>query len=143
MLKDFEISIEESDVFDYLAYFLFKHYDCKLVHNKICEEGEEFRWCLEYNFYTYAETSSMLTHIENLLGLLESDKDESAKRVAIVKNFPAYAYGTYREIDLAANIFDGYCSLSAVTRFYKEFCALMRNMMSACPQCDLICFEGP
>lgn len=81
-----EISIEESDVYNYLSYFLFKHFDNELKANKrrayqewIDDNNElqidyieEFDWYLTYNFYTFDSIKNIINDIKDTIVSLES-----------------------------------------------------------------------
>lgn len=140
---DYEISIEEDDVFSYLAYFLFRHFDGELAVNKARQFAKDFDWNLEDNFYTYGDVKNMLADIRGLLTILCDETDENSKRAKIAVDYPAEATMGYAKIDLEHNAFDGYYTLSAVIRFYEEFCKLMERMMDACDDLSLISFMGP
>lgn len=139
----YEISIEEDDVLDYLAYFLFKHFDGDLPENKSREFVEGFDWNLEHNFYTYETVRKMQFDIARFLEILCSETDEASIREQLAKEYPAKASMGYVGIDMARKVFDGQYTFAAVIRFYMEYTCLIDQMLSDCKECHLISFMGP
>ena len=142
--NQYEISIEEDDVFDYLAYFLFKYFDGDLPENKAREDVDGFDWFLEHNFYTRDSIIEISLEISNLLGIITDDEtSDEQKRLQIANDYPIAKMRGYNAIDMARNIFDGRYTLSAVTSFYVDFITLLGKMMFECKEGNLISFMGP
>ena len=87
-----EISIEESDVECFLAYFFYKHFDKELLYNKNRWEWSEdefithFEWWLTDNFYTYERMRNMLEDITQTALMLKYDYDNPSLQ-EVKKNF--------------------------------------------------------
>ena len=73
------ISIEESDISCFLAYFLQKYFDPDLIYNRnrseVLEDYDEniFQWYLTENYYTYDTMEEMLRDILNVTDMLIHD----------------------------------------------------------------------
>lgn len=142
-LTQYEISIEEDDVFDYLAYFLFKHFDGHLPENKAREFVENFDWNLEHNFYTRNSVIEICLDMEQFMNILADEADDDVIRMRISNEYPPIKMYGYNQIDMAHNIFDGRYTLSAVIRFYIEFIGYIGKMLFDCKEGNLISFMGP
>lgn len=88
-MRSAEISVEEDDVAQYLAPFLYKYFDGELKANKCrihdCwtdDDGIEhtdyitgFEWYLTENFYTYDAIEHMLSDMKDTMEALASEKE--------------------------------------------------------------------
>ena len=81
-MESAEISIEETDVFEYLSPFLFKYYDDELKANRqrvscFAPDGfvRGFEWNLTHNFYTHESMTALLVDIKDTVSALSSGKE--------------------------------------------------------------------
>lgn len=150
-----EISIEESDVDCFLAYFFYKFFDKELLYNKNrwdeCE-GEfitDFEWWLTDNFYTYETMRKMLEEITQAALMLEKDYDNPALN-EIKKKFSVFYmcdcnsedYKNYAK-DLVSKEEIIRKNIGVVIDFYFRFVRRMYQMMRRNPDAFLISIEGP
>ena len=88
-MRSVEISIEESDVDQYLTPFLYKYFDPELEANKkrvdywgIDEDGNErpvyhtgFEWYLTHNFYSFDTMKKIICDIRDTIEALETGRN--------------------------------------------------------------------
>lgn len=140
-MRDHEISIEEDDVFNFLAYFLFNNYDQPMFENKYYVrnlDNKGFMWNLDYNFYSYNGIQSMLKEIVEFSNFLKNNPSVEE----CMKKYPPLKYCNYNTICLADNILRAN-KKDVVIKFYDEFVNCVLDMMSSCTKCNLISFMGP
>lgn len=138
-MESAEISIEEDDVSQYLAPFLYKYFDGGLEANKnrvdgYCRDDEDeeqapvlsgFEWYLTHNFYTYDSVNNVLKDISETIDALSSGA-KNEYTVELIKR---------------RNTAD--CKL--IIDFYRRFIYRMEYMMKVGKEkgYDLISFMGP
>ncbi len=134
-MRSAEISIEEYDVGQYLAPFLYKHYDDELEVNKkrideywIDDKGNEqksfvsgFNWNLTHNFYKFDTVLDIMEDIRDTIDALSSG----------------------RENEFTVELKDSEAEL--IVDFYCRFIYRMEYMMKVGKEkgYDLISFMGP
>lgn len=150
-----EISIEENDVAQYLAPFLFKYFDDGLEANWrrvefswIDDDGNEqlervngFEWYLTHNFYTFEATEQLLRDIADTADALRSGRETeyTAKLKLDERTVP-------REPPCAGDPDNGdETEAELVVDFYRRFLFRMEYMMKVGREkgYDLISFMGP
>lgn len=146
-LREYEISIDESNVFAYLSYILFKHFDTKLEANKTrdmddVDDINSFVWYLEYNFFTYEQIKEIIKDIKKVITLIDKADGKEEFQEMIRKEFPLKQWFNYYQKDFAEQLFSWY-SINAVRDFYVRFCSKMEEMMNNCKETNLIVFMGP
>lgn len=145
--KDYEISIDETDVGSYLLYFLLKHFDANSKANKTrtpeWDFGDGFEYYSEHNFYTYNEVNQIISDIKILLEIIDGSSSKEDCIAKIQKRFPLLEKPHYYPIDIAKNVTDGFHSVDAIADFYRRFIEELTNMMASCKECDIITFIGP
>ena len=144
-IRKYEISIEESDVSQYLSYFLFKHFDINFQPNAnrygTCNPNI-FEWYLEYNFYTYEHIQNMINDIKTLINILESKHKDLVNIVN--KQFPPQTWFGYSEINLGHNLVKTKINtIKEIKNFYNKFCIEMENIIQTCKTTNIISFMGP
>lgn len=133
-----EISIEEYDVSQYLAPFLYRYFDGELEANKkrvddhwIDDDKSErftytsnFEWYLTYNFYTFDSMERILSDIKDTIAALSSGQKND------------YTAEIKRENDTPVEL---------IIDFYRRFIYRMEYMMTVGKEngYDLISFMGP
>lgn len=149
-LKD-ELSIQESDVESFLAYFFYKYYDNSLKYNSLIEplfhsRESGFEWYLTYNFFTYETINKMCDEILEMADLFENDYNNT-KLIPFKKHF-TFCYQC--DIDCGIRKGDGWeClfnvekNIGIVIRFYRRFVKLIREIMEKNPQTHFISIMGP
>ena len=150
-----EISIEESDVECFLAYFFYKHFDKELLYNKNRYEWSEdefithFEWWLTDNFYTYERMRNMLEDITQTALMLKYDYDNPSLQ-EVKKEFSVYYmcernsedYRDY-QASLVSKAEVVRKNIGVVIDFYFRFVRRMYQMMRRNPDAFLISIEGP
>ena len=82
--KQYEISIEEDDVWALLFYYLIKYFDDELKENKSRNLDKEyisykggilstFEWNLEYNYFSLDNIKNVILHIKQDIDILKND----------------------------------------------------------------------
>ena len=71
-MNSVEISIEESNVNQYLTPFLYKYFDDELKANKSRGNYTGFEWYLTHNFYTYDSVLKILNDIRDTINALSN-----------------------------------------------------------------------
>lgn len=125
--RDEEISIEESDVSNYLSYFLYKYMDDDISYEGVREESTGgFEWYLEHNFFRRETIEEMLLEIEKASILLSEDPDnEMLPRI----------FSEYERIKEDIN---------KVCSFYDRFIFRMKTMLDNWPEgYEYVSFMGP
>lgn len=141
-MKSAEISIEEDDVNQYLALFLYKHFNNELEANKkrvddhwIDDDGNEqilsvrgFEWNLTHNFFTFDSITEILKDINDTIDALSSGK---------VNEFMV----KLRE----GQIKEDNTKVELILDFYRRFTYRMEYMIKVGKEkgFDLISFMGP
>ena len=146
-----EISIEESDIHDYLYVFLEKYFDPDFPYERIssdcCCRSKEFEWNLEYNLYTYETVRAMLVDIEKCIDLLGKNYDdpylEDVKKGYRWDSFVAREVGIDEKLTSKEEKEIIRSNIQVATDFYKRFVRRMRAMMDHSPDYNLITFMGP
>lgn len=128
-----EFSIEESDVVEFLRYFLLKYFDAELSYNrnrelnlpsKICE----FEW-YDANYYTYETMEKMFDELVEVAKLLR--KDFYNPRLECVKEyFPRWFKENPKESEKIAD-------------FYIRFAERLWDLMHEYEDVTLIAVVGP
>lgn len=73
-MKSAEISIEESDVAQYLAPLFCKYFDEELEENKKRKGASGFEWWLEHNFFTFDSMTLLLKDIADTVDALSTGR---------------------------------------------------------------------
>lgn len=156
-LKEKEISIEESDVENFLYYFLKKYFDEKFEPNQKRDEirnqqGEGiegypmFEWYLEHNFYSFESIEEMLKDIENKILLIKNDYNNND--LSELKN--GFSWLAYLETDTkekSKEELNRYAEehKETIINFYNKFIEYMKDMIKEGKEkgYDLISIMGP
>ena len=162
-----EISIEEDDVAQYLAPFLYRHFDGDLKANKcrIHDQGTDddgnkyinyitgFEWYLTENFYTHEAISRMLDDIRDTMDALSTGRETEYTAELKIKRGTAT-----QELIYARNLTEEQIKqyndnrpktddteADLVIDFYRRFLYRMEYMMKVGKEkgFDLICIMGP
>lgn len=166
-MRSNEISIEESDVDQYLTPFLFKYYDDELEANKKRVDGyykdddgnehyeykKGFEWYLTHNFFTYESIEKMIKDINDTIDALSSNiETEYTRELRIKRGFESqeliYAKGLTPEQIKEYNDNrpkEDDTEAELIIDFYKRFVYRMEYMMKVGKEkgYDLISFMGP
>lgn len=138
--SDARISIEEDDVYDYLAYFLFKYY--KSENHKICrrQDNQSFDWNLEPNLYKYFDVKKILTEIKEISSVLKNDFEDTRlvewKKYSIGTRFIDEKFKNERIEYIKSHI-------NMIIDFYERFCFQIEQMIKHYPEYECIDFMGP
>lgn len=133
--KEKEISIEETDVEEYLDFFLNKYFDKSFIPNIKRDEirnkcGEYIKGApifernLEDNFYSFESIENMIKEIENIISLLEENKKDNK----------------LLELNISIDVEN-----EIIVEFYKKFIFYMRDMLEVSKKIgyELISVMGP
>ena len=145
--RQYEISIDETDVSAYLMYFLLKHFhsDTTANQNRKLHHADvnTFVYNAEYNFFTYREIEDIVNDIKALLKLMYAATSREDCIQQINKKFPAINKFGYNTINLAQNMNDDFDLMEAMVDFYQRFMVELLFMMKNCTECDTIAMIGP
>ena len=133
VVKNEEFSIEETDVYHFLYYFLIKHFDEKLSYNQRRENygycGGDFDPNLTHNLYTYEIINNMINEINETTKLLEKDFNNK-KLDNIKKNFNKPDEELYN-------------NKTEIIQSYNRFVKRIEEMMKNNPDTNIISVVGP
>ncbi len=162
-----EISIEEDDVDQYLAPFLYRYFDDELEANKkrvdvywIDDEGNEriqyhsgFQWNLTENFYTFLSVRNIINDILNTIdALLTGRETEYAKKIREKRGFATWKLVYARNMTEEqikryneARPKENTTEVGMIVDFYRRFISRLENMIKTGEEngYDLITFMGP
>lgn len=152
-MRSAEISIEENDVAQYLAPFLYTHFDEKLEENKKRKGVSGFEWYLEHNFFTFDSMAQILKDIEDTVDALISGRETeytqklkikrgtATYRLIYVKNLNEEEVAEYN----ANRPTEDDTEVASVVDFYQRFLYRMEYMMKVGKEkgYNLISFMGP
>lgn len=166
-MKSVEISIEEDDVAQYLAPFLYKYFDGELEANKkrvndrwVDEDGKEqftyvegFEWYLTHNFYTFDAMRHILNDIRDTVDALSSSRETEYTKKLIEKKGTA-TYKLLYARDLSKEQVDAYnanrpkkddTEVNLIIDFYHRFLYRIEYMLTVGNEkgYNLISFMGP
>ena len=166
-MRSNEISIEEDDVAQYLAPFLYKYFDGELEANKnrvedrwTDDDGNEqatyisgFEWYLTYNFFTYESVANILEDMRDTVDALSSGRENEYTAKLREKRGTATYQLLYAK-DLSEEQIKEYnanrpteddTEIDLIVDFYNRFIYRMEYMMRVGKEkgYDLISFMGP
>ena len=139
-----QIAIDEDCITYFLLIFLEKHLSKDLAF-QVWGDKCEFGGFDSYgeNVYSYSDIKNMITDIEKVTKILETDYDnpllESVK-IQVSCIFLLNSFRSFTPEQEAAYIKD---NIGIITDFYRRFVKRMEMMMQRNPECSLIVFSGP
>ena len=131
-MRSLEISIEEDDVYKYIAHFLYKHFDDELEANKNRHGVDGFEWYSTHNFFTFGSVKSILKDIKDTVGALEYGREtEFTAELKERTRVGVHGFGDEEK--------------ELIIDFYHRFIYRMEYMMKVAEEngYDLISIMGP
>ena len=139
-----ELSIDELDFGDFLAYFFIKNFDTNLDANLLRytsteEKVKGFGWYLDHNFYTYEQIDKILAEMFNF-----AEQMRTSPREELEKNYPSLCVEGYKPFDIVKSVYEN-CNYNPCATYllYRELNMRIREIKDKNPDMKYFSVMGP